>query len=355
MTLEQLGWNSDWQKHFLNSGLQNCIPARVAEENRDQYKVFSQQGELRAMVAGKIRFLAEGRSDFPAVGDWVLITPRFAEGRATIEAILPRKSLLKRKMAGKAFEEQVIVSNIDLVFIVTSLNQDLNPRRIERYLTIAWESGSTPVVLLNKADLLPDFLSAQESIESVAPGVDVHALSGLTGEGTPELMQYLSAGKTAAFIGSSGVGKSTIINALTRGALAVQNIRESDDRGKHTTSSRQMLRLKDGGIVIDTPGLREIGMWESQDGLSKAFPDLEELAVHCRFRDCRHSGEPGCAVATAVETGTLDPERINHYRKLEAELRYQESKSNVHLRQATKAQMKRISRAINQMYKKRAR
>ena len=356
MKLEQLGWNSDLQKHFLASKMQNCIPARVAEENRDHYRVFSQQGEFLATIAGKIRFYAEGRTDFPVVGDWVLITPRRSEGRATIETILPRKTVLARKTAGKAFRQQVIAANVETIFIVTSLNQDLNPRRIERYLAIAWESGSLPVVLLNKADLCPDAISFQESIERVAPAVPVHVLSGLTGKGTEQILLYLKIGKTAAFIGSSGVGKSTIINSLAGHEIqSVQDIRQSDDRGRHTTSSRQMMLLPNGGIVIDTPGMREIGMWESISGLSKTFPDLEELAFECRFRDCHHRGEPGCAVAKAIEKGLIDAERLDHYRKLEAELQFQDSKTNVQMRQAKKAYSKRMSKAITQMYKNRSR
>ncbi len=216
MYLHQLGWNSAFQKHFSDSGRHDCIPARVAEENKEFYRVFSEQGEFLATIAGRIRFHAETRSDFPAIGDWVLITPRLTERRATIEAILPRQTILRRKMAGKNIEEQVIASNIDTIFIVSSLNEELNLRRLERYLAIAWESGSQPVVILNKSDLCRDPVSIQQSIEDIAYSIPVHLLSALTGEGTIQMLPYLKTGKTAAFIGSSGVGKSTIINALGR-------------------------------------------------------------------------------------------------------------------------------------------
>lgn len=355
--LQQLGWNSEWEKHFSQIEIHGCIPARVAEENREIYKVFSEAGELLAELAGKIRFQAQSRRDFPAVGDWVLISPRLSEGRATIETILPRKSALLRKAAGKEIEEQVIAANIDTIFLTTSLNQDFNLRRMERYLAIAWESGSTPVVLLNKADLCSDPDSFQQRIANIAPGVPVHAISALTGAGISQLSQYLQPGSTAAFIGSSGAGKSTIINALAGRTLQrVEAIREWDDRGRHTTTTRQMMLLPEGGgIVIDTPGLREIGMWESAEGVSRAFEEIEELASGCRFRDCRHSDEPGCAVLEAVKDRTLSGERLENYRKLTAELRFQESKSNIRIRQAKKAYWKRVSKSIKKLYNDRNR
>ena len=356
MDLYQLGWNSDFHQHSLDAEMPSCFPARVAEENKDFYKVFSEQGEFLASVTGRIRFHAAGRTDFPAIGDWVLIAPRISERRATIESILPRKTILTRKMAGKHLQEQVIASNIDTIFLVTSLNQDLNLRRMERYLAIAWESGSQPVILLNKSDLCNDVQSLQDSMEEIARGVPIHALSGLTGDGTTQLQQYLSIGKTAAFIGSSGVGKSTIINSIVGKQLQrVRSIREEDDRGRHTTTSRQMILLSDGGIVIDTPGMREIGMWDTTGGVSKTFQELEELAKSCRFRDCRHAGEPGCAVAQAIQEGAFHAERLESYRKLEAELRFIESKTSMSLQREAKANAKRTGRLIKEIYKTRKR
>ncbi|MCI0415746.1 ribosome small subunit-dependent GTPase A [bacterium] len=352
MRLQQLGWNSEFQNHFSQLNLRNCIPARVAEENKGLYRVFSEPGELFATIPGRIRFHAEDRTDLPAIGDWVAITPRVSEGRATIEAILPRKTVLSRKEAGKGLSEQVMATNLDTIFIVTSLNQDLNERRVERYLAIVWESGSQPVLLLNKADLCPDPEAFREMVYNVAHAVAVHILSAVSGEGLAQLAQYLEYNRTAAFIGSSGVGKSTIINALAgRVMQRVQSIREWDDRGRHTTTSRQMILLPEGGIVIDTPGMREVGLWESNTGISKTFQDLQDLASQCRFRNCKHKGEPGCAIAEAVEEGMLTQDRLDGYHKLQAELQFIERKSSFHARQSAKAQAKRGARAMKRFYK----
>jgi ribosome biogenesis GTPase len=355
MHLYQLGWDSEFQKHFLNSGRSDCIPARVAEESKEHYKVFSEQGEFLAQITGKIRFQAGSRSDFPAVGDWVLIKPRPNETRATIETILPRKTMLIRKIAGKDLQEQVIAANIDTIFIVMSLNQDWNLRRLERYLSIGWESGSQPVVLLNKADLCENPEAYVQSASSIALSAPILALSALTGNGIEPLTGYITRGRTAAFIGSSGVGKSTIINALIgQAAQRTQPILDVDDRGRHTTTSRQMILLPHGGVVIDTPGMREIGMWESGIGISQTFEDIEEFAVNCRFRDCSHSGEPGCAVLESIEKGDLNVERLNNYHKLKAELRFIERKTNYWSGQKNKANAKRMSKAIKKLYKDRS-
>ena len=352
MHLQKLGWNSEFQNQFSLLNLHNCIPARIAEENKGLYRVFSEPGELIATLTGRIRFHAEERTDLPVIGDWVAITPRLSEGRATIEAIVSRKSVLSRKEAGKGICKQLIATNLDFIFIVTSLNQDMNERRIERYLAIVWESGSQPVVLLNKADLCSDREAIRELVHNVAPAVAVHTLSALNGEGVAELKQYLEENRTAAFIGSSGVGKSTIINALVGSPLQrVHAIRESDDHGRHTTTSRQMILLPDGGIVIDTPGMREIGLWDTTAGLSRTFHDLEVLSSQCRFRNCDHKGEPGCAIAQAVEEGILTADRVESYHKLQAELRFVESKTNFQARQSAKMLAKRTARAMKRFYK----
>lgn len=353
ITLENLGWNSAWAEKFSAvAASQNLTPARVTEEHKGLYRVRTAGAEYLAEVAGKIRHQTSGREGIPAVGDWVAITARPGENRARIDAILPRKTKLSRKTAGRVQDEQIVAANIDTVFVVSSLNRDLNPRRIERYLAIVWESGAAPVVLLNKADLCDDPASRRYEVEQVAIGVPVHLLSATTGTGLDTLWKYLQPGRTAAFVGSSGVGKSTLINSLTNAlagadSLAVQSVRESDDRGRHTTTSRQMIFLsRDGatpaGLVVDTPGMRELGLWDAAQGIDLAFEDIGRLAEDCKFRDCTHRGEPGCAVTTAAQTGVLDPARLENYFKLQAELDFQEGKVDPAKARETKERWKQI-------------
>jgi ribosome biogenesis GTPase len=331
MNLIELGWRPFFEKIFKAIKLPGVIPARVAQEHKELYLVFSEIGELTAEVSGKFRHDAQTRAEFPSVGDWVAITPRLEEGKATIHALLPRKSSFARKAVlaggpkygiGKV-EEQVLATNVDTVFLVTGLDGDYNLRRIERYTAVGWDSGANPVIILNKADLCDNIEQCLEEVEAVALGIPIHAMSAAESDGLDVLCRYLVTGTTAAFLGSSGVGKSTIINGLLgEQRLKTNAVREYDGRGRHTTTHRELIVMPGGGVVIDTPGMREIQMWDDDEGLSRTFEDIEEIATRCQFGDCRHSGEPGCAIQIALDDGTLDSERYNSYLKMQKELRH---------------------------------
>ena len=351
MRLSHLGWNSFFENQIMPPG---CIPGRISEENKDFYRVFSEHGEFLAQITGKIRFRAEDRTGLPAVGDWVILNPKPGEQRAMIQSILPRRTILKRKIAGRILDQQILCTNVDIVFLIVSLIQDFNLRRIERYLTIAWESGAQPVIILNKADLCSDVTEAVGASENAAIGVSVHAVSATNGFGMQIFSQYLESGKTAVLLGSSGSGKSTIINALlNRMVQRVAPVRESDHHGRHTTTSRQMILLPDGAIVIDTPGMRELGLWESSEGMAVTFSDLATFGQNCKFRDCSHKGEPGCAVADAIRSGELAEDRVQSFHKLQAELKFIESKTNISEKLKAKAYAKRMCKAHKHLYKNR--
>jgi ribosome biogenesis GTPase len=352
MKLAELGWNGRFEDEFKPFADLGLVSARVVREDRQVYTVVGEQGTLAAEVTGKLRHEAESTSDFPAVGDWVAIQPRADEGKATIHAVLPRKSAFIRKEAGVRTEGQVLAANVDTVFLVVGLDHDFNPRRIERYLAVAWDSGATPVVVLNKADVCPEVAACVETVEAVAMGVPVHVLSAVTGDGLDVLETYARAGRTLAFLGSSGVGKSSLINCLLgENRLEVQAVREDDSRGRHTTTHRELIVLPRGGIVIDTPGMRELQLWDDDGSIERTFEDIETLAGECRFRDCRHETEPGCAVQMAVDAGDLDQARLTSYRKLQRELRHIEARKDEKARFSQRASDKQFGKMIKQMKK----
>ena len=323
--LQDLGWNDQLATEFEPHSAAGLTPGRVVVQHRGVYVVLTEAGELRAGAAGRLSHEAGGSGDLPAVGDWVAVAARPAEGTGTIQAVLPRRTKFSRKVAWAAAEEQVLAANVDTVFLLTSLNEDLNLRRLERYLTLAWESGAQPVIVLTKTDVAADVEQRLLEVEAIAFGVPVHAISSLTGDGLDVIRSYLEPGRTAALLGSSGVGKSTLVNTLAgQELLAVREIRESDGEGRHTTTHRQLVLLPGGGLVLDTPGMRELQLWESSEGLGETFADVEELAARCRFNECAHRSEPGCAVQAALEDGSLDFGRWTSYQKLQRELAHLE-------------------------------
>ena len=304
---------------------ENLTIARVLSQEKGSYRLLSSQGEKWGEISGRFYYEVQAKSEYPAVGDFVMADWNKSGGNAVIHHVLPRKSSFIRKAAGEKKEEQVVAANIDTVFLCMALNNDFNLRRLERYVSIAWNSGATPVVVLTKADLCDDLESKLQEVSSVAAGVDLLVTSAMDQDGYKQIYPYLAEGKTIACIGSSGVGKSTLINCLLgEGRLETNGLR-NDDKGRHTTTHRELILLPSGGMVIDTPGMRELSMWDARDGIDQAFSDIEKLAKSCRFRNCSHAGkEPGCAVLEAVERGELSLDRLRSYQKLMNENHYME-------------------------------
>jgi len=329
INLADYGWTAALAAAFEACAGAGLVPARVVRQSRDRSTLIMAAGESAGEVSGRFRHQAIGPSDFPAVGDWAAVRP-VERGPSLIEAILPRRSAFTRKAAGEAVEAQIVAANVDTVFLVSGLDGDFNLRRIERYLTTAWSSGAEPVIILNKADLTPDLEAVIAAAAGVAPGVPIVAARALTEGGLEGLTPFLSAGKTVAFLGSSGVGKSTMINRLI-GRERFRTGAMSDaaaGRGRHTTTERELVRLPGGALLIDTPGMRELGLWADDNGLDRTFDEIEALAARCRFPDCGHEHEPGCAVTAAVESGVLDAGRWQSYLKLRRELRFMELKKD---------------------------
>ena len=351
--LEDLGWNDFFRAKWNSVEPSTETPARVTSQHRELWEVVGEFGEGRAEASGKLRLRAAAGEDWPAVGDWVSVGGDPAQG-LVVSSVLSRRTQISRKLAGKQVAEQVLAANVDTIFLVMGLDGDYQPRRVERYLAQTWESGARAVVLLNKADLFEDAKVRADEIRRIALGVEVLCVSAATGQGMSGVERYLASGETVVLLGSSGVGKSTLLNRLVGvEKQATAQVRERDSRGRHTTTAKQLFFFAGGAMVIDTPGLRELQLWEPGDGITQAFGDIAVLAMQCRFRNCTHNGEPGCAVAKAIGEGTLEEARLENHRKLLREQAFLERKMDKGTKAKNREQMKVLHRAVRQMYRQR--
>lgn len=359
-TLRRWGWNEAWSSRFTNHAAAGYAPGRISVEHRGLYHYHGPHGEGVAAVSGRLRHLAAGRADFPAVGDWVALRVSSDSapdpGPAIIEAILERTNKLSRKSAGESGEEQLLAANLDVLFLVTSLNQDLNPSRLERFLAAAALPQCERVLLLTKSDLHDAPAAAVEELRTRLGDVPVHAVSALTGEGLDALSIYLTPGRTAAMLGSSGVGKSTLLNRLLgANRQEISPVRADDDRGRHTTTRRELVALPSGGLLIDSPGIRELQLWAESADVDAAFDDMARLAERCSFADCSHVHEPRCAVLKALAEGELDQARYDSFMKLRREIAYEESRTDGRAARQRKAEERRIHRIYEKHYRKQRR
>ena len=355
MSIPLWGWNSYFEAFWRGGEWKSAVPARVIAQQRKFWRVAGDFGECWAEASGKLRLAADEGADWPAVGDWVVVEVHGADTTAMIQEVLPRRSKFVRKMAGKKMEEQVIAANVDTALLVSALDRDFNPRRVERYLAQCWESGARPVIILNKADSCEEVSEKAAEMERVAVGTVVCVVSARTGQGFGELEEFLRPGHTLVLLGSSGVGKSTIANRLLGEAVQeIQPVRESDSKGRHTTTARELFALPGGALLMDTPGLREMQLWDADEGLAQTFSDIDALAAQCRFVDCRHEGEPGCAVLAAISAGVLDAARLENRRKLLREQEFLLRKIDPEARQEHKELWKKMHRTQRQRYEQRA-
>jgi ribosome biogenesis GTPase len=350
-----LGWDAEWDQAFAPFAAGGRRPARVVAVHKETAIVRDDGGQDRpATVSGRFRYDALAASDYPAVGDWVALEPTSAgagaDDPAIIAAVLPRRAAFirsaadaSRRTAGNLADEQVIAANVDVAFLVAGLDGDFNLRRLERYLAVAWSSGVTPVVVLNKADIARDLEGRLVAVEAIAPGVPVVVLSALTGDHVADLTPHMGPGTTSVVLGSSGVGKSTLVNTLLgEQRQATSDIREDDSRGRHTTTHRELFAMPSGALLIDTPGIRSLEVAGADEGVETAFDDIAELATQCRFSDCGHGSEPGCAIRRAIDDATLDAGRLASYRKLERELAFAERREDPRARAAEAKRWRQI-------------
>lgn len=352
---ERLGWNPFFAAQSASLPRHDLVFSRVIEEQRGLYRVAGDT-EGWAEISGRFRHEAASAADFPAVGDWVGVLRAPTEGTSVIHVLLQRRSVLARAAAGTTTEPQVVAANIETVFLVTALSGDLNVRRLERYLTMVWDGGAVPVVVLNKADLSEDPEREASAVRTRLPLVDVITVSAVATQGLDALVPYVRPASTIALVGSSGVGKSTLVNRLLgRETLRIGAVSDADGRGRHTTTARQLVELPGGGLLIDTPGMRELQPWGGEAAVDAAFDDVVALAAECRFTDCAHESEPGCAVRAAVESGALDADRMGHYRRLVREAAFEERKHDKAAAAQTKRKWKRIHQAAKAMYRDRER
>lgn len=352
MNLVKWGWNSLLNDKYSNLKEEGLVPGRIVKETKHIYEIETKSGRFKGKVSGHYMYIAISSADYPTIGDWVAV--RIKQDKAVIERLLDRVSSFSRKKAGNEVAEQVIAANIDYIFLIFGLEggRNYSPGAVERFLTRAWDSGASPIIVLNKSDLCENGNDYVVQTEYIAAGVPIHLTSAITGEGIEDLKQYVIPGKTIAFTGFSGVGKSALINALCGAEIMNTGIiRKSDLKGKHTTTHKELILLDNGGILIDSPGLKELQLWGSKESLNNSFDDISEFSEYCKFSDCSHSGEPGCAVQNALSNGELDHRRYENYLDMKKELKFLESKISVKATLAEKARGKELSKYIKDLKK----
>jgi ribosome biogenesis GTPase / thiamine phosphate phosphatase len=353
MSLSRWGWNSYFEAMWNETEREDAMPARVVAQHRKCWRIAGAFGECSAEASGKLRLAAEAGEDWPTVGDWVSVELNRLRDFAVIRMVLPRRNQFTRKAPGTRMEEQVIAANVETALVISALDRDVNPRRAERYIAQCWESGVRPVLILNKADACEEACEKASAIEQVALDVQVHVVSARTGQGMEEVKRLCIPGQTLVMLGSSGVGKSTLTNRLLGQSLQkVNDVRANDSRGRHTTTTRELFALPGGALLIDTPGLRELQLWNGEEGLAQTFADIHLLAERCRFNDCRHETEPGCAVQAAVQAGTLNLARLENQRKLIREQEFLRRKTDPEASSEEKQRIKRLTREARKIYQR---